>query len=994
MNTRQLEGIFSVKFFVISFLTCIAYFGFGWLGLYFAVPPGFATSIWPSAGIAFAVILIFGKRYWFAVWLGSALTNLFVSYDSATIATILQSLLVAGGIGAGAALQAVIAAVLVRKVVGYPTTLSDAKSIIWYTLLAGPIACLFNATFSMSFLWVFDIVALDDIVRQWWMWWAGDTVGVLVFSPIVMSFFAQPRYAWRHRLYSVALPLLCVFAVFFFVLVILQRYEVGDASKGFKNKTSSIAYLFKRNFSDAEDTLLSLQSFYDSSREVTRDEFKIFTQRALKKYPSIQALSWNPVIPNKMRGFYVEEAKKDGFSNFQIKQLKHGVMVPDKVRQRYIPVYFISPYQGNQSALGFNLASNAKRLKTLHKAAAQDEFMATPRIQLVQEKKKQYSIILFAPIYKKMALLETTNQRLNNTIGYLSGVFKINKMIDSVLMSGDNKEIKKMFMDKDFSVALYDMTAEKSERLLYGGLEKIVSFTLMQQLQERLSFSYRYEFGGREWLIVISPTESYLQGIMFWRSWAVLIFALFFISVFHLFLLVLSGQNIVVKKMVDEKTHELQQSKNALSFMAHNDELTSLPNRKSFHLHLSLALKAAKKNQSILAVCFMDLDNFKQINDSLGHEVGDLFLREVSHKLHDNLRDTDYVARMGGDEFALCIEGLASKNDLFPILDRYNSMFAHSMIINSSEIYGSFSIGVATYPDAGNSVDELIKHADIAMYKAKEKGKNTYAFFNKKTERALTRRHQIDTYLRSAITKGELSVVYQPIVSLSDSLVYGVEALLRWNSDALGEVLPEEFIGIAESGGLIRLISDWVFAQVFKDYRIIKENRKIDDFYVSINLSPQLLNQQHFLSAFYCALDESDIEPENLLLEITEKALIRNPKNTMQQMNKIKELGVQFALDDFGTGYSSMQYLKNLPLSVLKIDQGFVGDIQVDANDAAIVRATIQLAHGLGIKALAEGVETEEQLQFLKQHGCDFVQGYLYAEPLSLNDLIKFLHDR
>ncbi|MDF1759973.1 MAG: EAL domain-containing protein [Coxiellaceae bacterium] len=996
MREQGFTDIFNIKFFVISALTCIAYFIFGWLGLYFAVPPGFATSIWPSAGIAFAVLLIFGNRYWFAVWLGSALTNLSVSYDPATIATILQSVGVACGIGLGAALQAVIGATLIRKCVGYPNTLSDARSILWYTLLAGPIVCLFNASFSMMVLWLFNIVAFDDVARQWWMWWAGDAVGVLVFSPIVMAFFAQPRYAWRHRLYSVGIPLLCVFAVFFFVLLILQKYEVSDASKSFKNKTSAIAYLFKRNFNDAEDALLSLQSFYDASKEVTRSEFDVFTKRVLDKHPSIQALSWNPVITNSQRNFYVDQARKDGFSQFQIKKIKNGKLVEDKIRPYYVVVYYIAPHQYNKSALGFNLGSNYKRLETLNKSAALNAFMATPRVRLVQDNAahKKYGVILFAPVYKKNVPLKTTQQRLDSVIGYLSGVFKIKSMLDSVLLSSDNEELREMFVNKDFSVSLFDVTTSKHEQLLYGSYKQDIPFTLLKQLQASLSFSYPYNFGGRQWVMTISPTKKYIQGIIFWRSWATLMFALFFMSVFHLFLFVLSGQNIVIKKTVDEKTHELLKSKDTLSFMAHNDDLTGLPNRKSFTSYLINILVEAKRNRSILAVCFMDLDNFKQINDSLGHDVGDLFLKEVSHKLQSQLRETDYIARMGGDEFALCINGLDSKKDLFSILERYNAIFSHSMIINSSEIYGSFSIGVAIYPEAGKTVEELVKHADIAMYKAKDKGKNTYAFFNRETEQVLTRRHVIDTNLRSAINKNEFSLVYQPIVSLGGSHVCGAEVLLRWHNAVLGEVMPEEFIEIAEFAGLIGPITDWVFEQVSRDFSVLKAALSNEGFYLSVNLSPQLIAQNQFLAAFHCMLEASTFQPGELLLEITEKALVKNPQNTMQQMNKMKLLGVRFALDDFGTGYSSMQYLKNLPISMLKIDQGFVRDIYTDANDAAIVRATIQLAHGLGISALAEGVETEQQMQFLVEQHCDFAQGYLFAKPISLDDLLKFLAQR
>jgi len=444
------------------------------------------------------------------------------------------------------------------------------------------------------------------------------------------------------------------------------------------------------------------------------------------------------------------------------------------------------------------------------------------------------------------------------------------------------------------------------------------------------------------------------------------------------------GGNVVIFNDISQR----KETEIKLYKMAHYDILTGLPNRNSFLEYLTKQITNAEITQTMLAVCFIDVDNFKQINDILGHSVGDETLKVIAKLLKLVLGEAGYFARLGGDEFAVILEDAQSLDDIKNMLDRIILAVSKPIRILDLEINISMSIGVAAYPIAGTKPEEIIKNADIAMYHAKESGKNTYAFYDESINRKVKRRHMVDTELRRALANNEFKLEYQLQIDAHSLQPLGLEALLRWHNAELGDVRPEEFIPIAESNGLIHQIGYWVLNQACNDYKKLLTVYHKQLLILSINVSVVQLENIKFLQTIEQVLHNTEMKSKNLMFEITESALMRHPEHTMKVMKQIQKLGIPFALDDFGISYSSMQYLKVLPVSLIKIDKEFIRDIITNDNDAKIVNAIIQLSHGMGISTIAEGVETKEQFQLLKEMGCEYIQGFYFSKPVAIDVLL------
>lgn len=544
------------KFLIITLATATCYFIAGRLSLLLAAPPGYSSIIWPAAGIALGILLVFGNRYWFGVWLGSMITNFCISYDPQSTTHLLPAISLATGIGLFAAIQALVGASLIRQLKLYPNPLSDIKKIIGFVLIAGPISALINATLSNLLLWFLNIVALQTLLDSWTTWWIGDSIGILIFTPLILIFFTKDERSWKSRSFSVALPLLILFALTVTLFHIIRDKEIHQAIHEFENNVSSIDYLFKRSLDSSENVLTSLQSFFEASSEVTRNEFKQFVKRTLNKHQNIQALSWNPVVLNKDRKKYVLQAKNDGYNNFDFTQKVNGKLVTDNQRPYYYVVYFIEPYIGNQAALGFNLASNPNRLGAMQKAAENNQLVATQRIHLVQKGEGEYGVILFAPVYHIKSDLNSKEGRLKNLQGFLSAVLQMKITIHSILYSNASGAAKDLFINRDISITLNDTSAPNSKQLLYQS--NVNSKNAANELLNALSISKNYIFGDRVWKLTIAPTEKYLHKLLTWKYWTSLYFILLFIIIADLFLLLLSGQNVKIKKEVEEQTSKLK----------------------------------------------------------------------------------------------------------------------------------------------------------------------------------------------------------------------------------------------------------------------------------------------------------------------------------------------------------------------------------------------------------------------------------------------------
>jgi len=439
--------------------------------------------------------------------------------------------------------------------------------------------------------------------------------------------------------------------------------------------------------------------------------------------------------------------------------------------------------------------------------------------------------------------------------------------------------------------------------------------------------------------------------------------------------------------------HDRKKAEETIHYQAFHDALTDLPNRALFKDRLGLAVTQSQRNSERFAVMFIDLDRFKLINDTLGHPFGDELLKIVAARIKKCLREGDTLARVGGDEFTLLLPKIATQKHVSMMATKILAELHHPFILDGHETFISGSIGIAMYPDHGDTSDLLIKSADIAMYHVKWEGKNGYMFYNAEMNSVFNRKLSMENELRRALDGDQLVLFYQPQVQVDQQAIVGVEALVRWIHPEQGLVSPSEFISLAEETGLITRITEWVVSESLKQYRIWLE-LGIENLELSINVSPQDIEREDFVSMIKSALNKHRIEGSTLKIEITEGTLMRDMENSIIKLKELNAIGVKVAIDDFGTCYSSLSYLKRFPINTIKIDKSFVHDIQEGVLDIPIISAIAAIAHGFKMNLIAEGVETTEQMGVLSSMGCHEMQGFLFSRPLNTEEATDALRNQ
>lgn len=435
---------------------------------------------------------------------------------------------------------------------------------------------------------------------------------------------------------------------------------------------------------------------------------------------------------------------------------------------------------------------------------------------------------------------------------------------------------------------------------------------------------------------------------------------------------------------------EFIEAQQRMQYLAYYDVLTDLPNRTLFADRLGHALARASRSKSCLAVLFLDLDRFKVINDSLGHQAGDALLKAFAQRLQECVRESDTVAHISGDEFSILLEDMASSETASRVAQKVTEQLTTPIVCEGREFFVTSSIGISVYPTDGADSTTLMKYADVAMYKAKEAGGNTHRFYAAEMGQRTAKRLTFEISLRHALEREEFTLYYQPIVSLASGNVAAVEALLRWRHPELGLVSPAEFIPLLEETGMIVPVGEWVLRQACMQARAWQDIGH-GPVRVAVNLSPRQFSAPNLVDQLVRALVDSELAPELVELEITEGMLMQPSPVVQDAFFCVRDLGCRIAIDDFGTGYSSLSYIRRFPVSALKIDRSFISDVTIDNDDAAIVRTIIAMAHNLKMEVVAEGVETQEQLAFLRANGCEFVQGYLLARPAPAEDVPALL---
>ncbi len=446
---------------------------------------------------------------------------------------------------------------------------------------------------------------------------------------------------------------------------------------------------------------------------------------------------------------------------------------------------------------------------------------------------------------------------------------------------------------------------------------------------------------------------------------------------------------IVVTVQNITERHEWEKK---LLYQANFDQLTGLRNRHAMQSCISQAFARAQRNSTKVVLLFIDLDNFKNINDSLGHNIGDIILQQTADRIRELLRESDIPARTGGDEFTILLEDIRENVQAEVVARKLIQQFRQPFQVGGREIYSTISIGVSIFPDDGVSPNELLKFADMAMYRAKEKGRNNFCFFSREMCRDSDKEMRIITHLRNALENGELTLFFQPKVDITDGRLVGAEVLLRWHSPELGNIPPNIFIHLAEQMGFMEDIGSWVLEQACREAMDWRKRFGIN-LQISVNISPQQFRTGSLIDVVDHALAATGLPREQLELEITESLLLQDSDKPFTILTSLSERGIRLALDDFGTGYSSLSYLKRFPLQVLKIDRSFINDLHRDKSSRALVEAIIAMAQSMKLEIVAEGIENENQIAFLRRHGVNIVQGFYFSPPVAAEQFHAYLQD-
>jgi len=453
--------------------------------------------------------------------------------------------------------------------------------------------------------------------------------------------------------------------------------------------------------------------------------------------------------------------------------------------------------------------------------------------------------------------------------------------------------------------------------------------------------------------------------------------------------------------LISNITKYKQAAENA-KYLAYHDTLTGLPNRYLFNDRLKQAIAHAEREKGLLAILFLDIDNFKHTNDTIGHKAGDVLLQNIAERVAGCLRSADsvfrispgepesLVARLGGDEFTVLLTDISNIQDPAKVAQRVLSMVAEPFIIGSHEIFITASVGIAVFPFDGGDLDTLLVNADVAMYQAKEQGRNNYQYYSESMNKFAFERFTIEHKLRRALEHNEFMLFYQPQIDIRTGKMIGVEALIRWLQPDLVLIKPNEFIPLAEETGLIIPIGEWVLRTACAQSKAWQKDG-ISSIRMTVNVSGIQFKQQNFVETVSQVLNDTGLAPEGLQLELTESTIMKDTENSIKKLHALQAMGIQVAIDDFGTGYSSLNYLKRFPLSTLKIDYSFVKDLVSSSVDQSIVSAIVSLAHNFNLKVIAEGVETRTQLSFLHEARCGGVQGYLICPPVNAVSLRQFM---
>ena len=1070
-------------------LIALGYWLAGHFALGLAIPPGYTAPFFPPAGIALSALLICGLRYWPAVLAGSALVQLAAAWP--LLGSPGWSPLGPMLVPLGASLQAVVGALLARRLVGFPNALDTPRSVLRLLAIAVPLSSLVSCTIAVPVLVWSGVIPPAGALFNWWSWWAGDTLGALIAVPLMFVFFARPASAWRPRRLAVALPLAIALVLLTLAYRQVVQWEQMRIQAQFDRDANHLAGLLQKRLDRHIEMMRSIERLFAVSDEVSASDFASFVTPWMERHAGTQSFSWNPLVLDADRERFEATARASGLAGFTILDRNAaGETFPAGRRNEYLPILHIAPLENNASALGLDPLSFSIPAAAIALTRSTGQPAASARLRLVQETGNQNGVAVY------LAVLAPEGAPLRDRLrGIVTATFRLDDLLATALAGSQAAHIERCLVDLDDA---------ETPGCIAGNQHDVRPAWAASTLARAAPIA----FAGRHWELRLRATPEYMRQLQSWAAWATVAVGLLATAMLGALLLITTGTNRRIKALVEQRTAELEaasadanekqaalieaqriarlgswetvsgtsglrtsaelhlllgvdgsrlasledlvntvapasrpaltkaldtcaenpgriildcrtdtlpprtlqfrlesewqggrmtrirgiaqdvssarEAEAKIQYLARYDTLTGLHNRSAWQEQARIALCSAARHQDKFAILFLDLDNFKTVNDSLGHPAGDRMLAMVASRLSHCVRDEDLLARLGGDEFVALLSRLSNVEEAALVADRMLAALAEPMNIDGHELHLSASVGIALYPNDGAEVDTLLKHADTAMYGAKEAGRNTYRFFIPEMNARATQRLLMEADLRRAVERNELILHYQPQIEAASGKPYGCEALVRWTHPQRGMVPPDQFIPLAEETGLIAPIGEWVLREACRQ-QVRWRAAGLPRLIVAVNISALQFRKRDFVPMVARILAETGADPMCIELEITESALMEPSAELNGRLQDLVDLGLTLALDDFGTGYSSLSYLKRLPIARLKIDRSFVDDLPGNAEDAAVTAAALSLARDLGMEVVAEGVETAAQREFLAARGCHAMQGYLFSRPLTVD---------
>ncbi|KHF25912.1 PAS S-box/diguanylate cyclase domain-containing protein [Solemya velum gill symbiont] len=962
-------------------LLSLAYFAAGWLGLKIPFTGSHITLVWLPAGIAVAALLRWGSAIWPGIFMGAFLVNLSIG-STVTLAV---------GIAMGSTLGSLLASGWLRRV-GFQTSFHQKRDVSML-IVAACLGMALSASIGVTSLYLADIMPLRDTGPAWLTWWMGDVVGVLLAAPLILTLnrinLAQlahvPRevliwilvatplawFAFIHE-YSYlggALPL--AFLTLPLVAGAALRFGITGASLsglGFSVVAALGLFTGKGTFSleDEQISLFLLWAYMITTAitgllvtvlQTEQRQVEHTLKESEEKLRGLFNLSPLGIALTDMKGHFLEFndsfLRICGYTSEEVKALDYWALTPKKYE-----------------------ADEAKQLESLERTGVYGPY------EKEYVRKEGNAIPL-----QLNGMLVTGKDGQHYIWSIIEDISERKQMVADLRIAAIAFESQVGIMVTDANGVILRINRAFSEDSGYTEEE------LVGQTPRLLKSGHHDENFYAEMWNSIRHTGVWQGEIWDRRKNG---------EVYPKWMTItsLKGEDGVVTHYVSTQIDitERKTAEDEIRSLAFYDPLTQLPNRRLLLDRLQQALASSDRDHGQGALLFIDLDNFKLLNDTLGHDKGDVLLQQVAQRLSSAIRERDTVARLGGDEFVIMLLNVntqfADVADQVEIIgEKILNLLNQPFLLDSHEFQSTASIGITLFGTNDETIDNLLKQADLAMYQAKEAGRNTLRFFDPEMQVVVDAHMSLVKELRRAIRKDQLVLHYQPQVD-SDSNCMGAEALVRWKHPKQGIIFPDEFIPAAEELGLITELGKWVLESACKQLAAWSTKPFTNHLCLAVNVSIQQLRQQDFVEQVQSILDRTGADPTKLKLEITESSLLIDTEDVIAKMMMLKSKGIGFALDDFGTGYSSLTYLKSLPLEKLKIDRSFVLDVMTDPNDASIVKTIVALAQSLDLAVIAEGVETEEQREFLARAGCHDYQGYLYSQPIPPDKFELFLTQR